>query len=53
MTKEKLSNEYMQKEILHTKLKIMHNDPFKDQVITHRRRYYKETENNTLPEYYI
>ena len=48
---EKLSNKYMQKEILQ-KWKIIRDDPFKDQMITHKRRYY-ETENNTLPEHYI
>jgi len=31
----------------------MRDDPFKDQMITHKRRYYNETENNTLPEHYI
>jgi len=49
---EKLSNEYMQKEILQ-KYKIMRDDPFKDQMITQKSRYYNETENNTLPEHYI
>jgi len=33
--------------------KIKRDDPFKDQIITHKRRYYNETENNTLPEHYI
>jgi len=49
---ERLSNKYIQKEILQ-KYKIMRDDPFKDQMITHKRRYYNETENNTLPEHYI
>jgi len=31
----------------------MRDDPFKDQMITHKRRYYNETENYTLPEHYI
>jgi len=31
------------------KQKIMYDDPLKDQMISHRRRYYNETENNTLP----
>ena len=49
---EKLSNKYVQKEILQ-KRKIMRENPFKDQVITHKQRYYNETENNTLPEHQI
>ena len=49
---EKLSSKYMQKMILQ-KYEIMRDDPFKDQTITHSRRYYNETENNTLPEHYI
>jgi len=49
---EKLSQNYMQKEILQ-KQKIKRDDPFKDQMVTHKRRYYNETENNTLPEHYI
>jgi len=49
---EKLSNKYMKKEILQ-KQKIKRDDPFKDQMITHKRRDYNETENNMLPEHYI
>ena len=45
---EILSSKYMQKEILQ-KYEIMRDDPFKDHMITQRRRYYNETENNTLP----
>ena len=47
---KKLSNKYMQKEILQ-KWKIMRDDPFKDQMITHRRRCYNKTENNSLAEH--
>jgi len=45
---EGLSNKYMQKEILQKK-KIMRDDPFKDQMITHKRRYYNENRKQYAP----
>jgi len=36
-----------------TEIENNSDDPFKDQIITHKRRYYNETENNTLPEHCI
>jgi len=38
----------MQKEILQKK-KIMRDDPFKDQMITHKRRYYNENRKQYAP----
>jgi hypothetical protein len=45
-----ISFEEMSKKILLnlTRFAIRLN-PFKDQINTHKRRYYTETENNTLP----